>query len=473
MRALRWRLHQRVTRRSRLRESERWHHDHTDARDNSAATPPPEERISWPGFWLAELYAPSHAQRLATGLDRLDDVGGTMFRREVPSSEWIASQRASTGAWLNVGFFAQPDRFAGVQKPAGLPRQLRFASLRLYQIAPGITVLVALFALEEDGRRLLDDVLRQNFSSRAFPIKGGHTVEGPEQQKEQAIGRVRDRYRTLAWTWLCGYVPGLFASRDTPTPPAWDLVLTKEELLFSDEPTKDGRWRDVLGFGGLQVLRWESPRLPGVHFLEHPYGDRSRPAPTFTAIEADALRVLETEPGRGDDVDSLLQLLEGPVTDLLALSTIHAALLAHRGWFSQARDHLMEPSRSGEGRRLSRLRKEVLPLAFDLGALEQTAKDTDALRLPGRFSDAEFVPSPLPERINWKSSDEPLLESIATRIAEIGPVVASQGKEIANALRIQAELFLAHTNVRLQWAVLTVTIVAVGISAVAIILSVS
>src|SRR5437660_874769 len=61
-RSLRWRASSRFNRRRSMRESERWHHEHVDARDNAETRLPTDERVRWPGFWMTEIYGPSHAR---------------------------------------------------------------------------------------------------------------------------------------------------------------------------------------------------------------------------------------------------------------------------------------------------------------------------------------------------------------------------------------------------------------------------
>lgn len=66
-----------------------------------------------------------------------------------------------------------------------------------------------------------------------------------------------------------------------------------------------------------------------------------------------------------------------------------------------------------------------------------------------------------------RRSTETLMERLRAVIRERGESIASQGREITSALRVQGELLLATTNVRLQWVVLALTLLvgAAGIYA--------
>lgn len=283
------------------------------------------------------------------------------------------------------------------------------------------------------------------------------SIEGPEHRKETQLGEVRERYRSLGHEWLKSHVPGLFCSGEGLVPPVWDLILTQNEQLFADEPVED-RWRETLGFGRV-FDRWTSDRLAGLHLLARPHGERNRAVPTFAGREPEVLRMLEGE-HKGDDLYGLMQHLHSHLTDPLALWTLQQALAAHERRFTIIRDELAAPpSWHGAGRRLRRLRREVMPLAFDLETLHEASQNADALAMPTRYSDVDFTATQV--SVGGKllrRPEETLMEQLRNVIRERGESISSQGREITNALRVQGELLLAATNVRLQWMVLGLTL---------------
>jgi len=468
-RNLRWHFRQRLRRRARLRESERWHREHGDDEDNAATMMPAHESIEWPGFWIGEIYAPSQAPLLVQSLEKLEGADAGLLHVE-GLADWVREVRGGTGAYLNVGSFAQPGRFIGANHSVDLPREFSYVSVTLRQFAPGVSVVIAQFTIDDPHQSTLSEVMAQSFATKATPLgrSGGYRIHSPERRKEDRLGEVRDHYRGMARDWIKEQIPGFFSMQPHLASPAWDVLLTQRDLLVQDEHSPGERWRETLGFGNV-FSRWTSDDLPGLHMLERSSSDRGSPVPSVTGLKHDALRLLEGE-HRGDDVHGLLSLLDDALGNLLSAWTFQLGLVAYEQQFTAIRDEMVNPSGwRGPARQLKRLRKEVMPLAFDLQTMEAASANDHALAMRMRYEGPDFCATEIVrgEKVIRPASDRSLLMAMRSDIERRGQTVGALSRQVAESLRVQGELILARTNVRLQWfvAILTALVGVAGIYA--------
>lgn len=296
----RWKVKRRLHRRTELREATEHLRELSDQRDNEISALPDDERLDWVGFWAAEIYMPSHAERLVRGLDELGLASEGPGRRDLRN--WIRDTRPGVGAWANLGFFSQPDRFVWLPGPEiDVPRQFVSMQLGLHQVAAGISVLVIQFVLEDQERKSLEEVMRRNFHAEARPTKGGgHQALHANSLKEEKIAEIRTAFRRVGTRWIEDHLPGAFSGMPEVDIPVWDLLLSEEELVFEQEPSSYN-WRDALDFraGGSP---WKAADSEGL-FLFSPGGlARSTSVPCFTAVRREILHLLREET---DDVYAL------------------------------------------------------------------------------------------------------------------------------------------------------------------------
>lgn len=433
-----------------------WHHEFMDERDNASTALPKGERIEWSGFWLTELYAPSHATALIDGMDDLNSRTTGLFRTD-DLSAWIRSARRWTGGFMNVGFFAQPGTYLLASEPAGLPKEFEFASITAHQVAPGISVLICQFSIAENERGCLDKALRSEVTSKAIARSRGHSVLGPELQKKDRVREERERLRGLATEWLSAYFPGFFMSDDDRLPPCWDFITTESNSLVGDA---DGtRWRDVLGFGWPRTSKSED--LPGVELLLSRDDHRSGATETFAIKRADAQKILDGEDRAASDVGRFFRFMDDHVKDLLSLWTLSYAIRACEGRFSLLRDELSSPpSWLSQRKRMKQMRHDVMPLAFDLETIRDASQNEEALAMPLRHSGTEFGRARHSRDQRPEGPEDSLLNDLRDGIRSQGKAVASQAQSTTNALRVQADLLMASANVRIQWTAVVLTAIA-------------
>jgi hypothetical protein len=108
-----------------------------------------------------------------------------------------------------------------------------------------------------------------------------------------------------------------------------------------------------------------------------------------------------------------------------------------------------------------------MPLSFDLQTCGEAAANQQALAQAHRRSGVEFFPLDFKvgEKKPVKRSKKAFRVGLQEQIEERGPSIAEQGKAITEGLRVQGELLLAATNVRLQW-ILTLLTIAIGLASV-------
>lgn len=335
-----WKIRRRLFRKRELRETESFH-ARMDPEENRRVALPDEEAVNWPCMWLTELYGPSHAQALGDGLAKLERGDRSLFHRE-DVAEWMRNARSWTGGFRRVGSFRPDVGLPFDHRRVGLPSEFKGMEAELSQIAPGITVLKMQFALADKEAGVLDEIMRQDYSTRATPLRhrpGGQEVRGPQHRKEDEITAARARVRGAARDWVADEIPGLFSGLRQADPPAWDLVLTRRFRLNEDS-SYDDYWRSVLGFGsGLD--EWVDDGLSAMT-LFRPYGNGIGMVPSLVGVEAEALKMLEGQ-HYGDGVSALMAFTDRAMSDTLALWTLWEALEAHEAQFGVMRDQLAAP----------------------------------------------------------------------------------------------------------------------------------
>ncbi len=451
-RRFRWRIRLRLRQRAEVARATTRLRKVSDERDNAESSLPDGERIDWPCFWIGEVYTPSHASRLINGLK---DLGLSSDR--APSRDlvaWVRSSRARPGAWANGGIFSQPGTLLSSGPRIDVPKDFIFLQFGLHQIAAGVTVLTAQFALSDSRRRQLDETMREEFHAEARPLKGGgHSGHYASDLKEARIGELRAELRGVAQAWVTDNLPGSFSSLKAELP-VWDMLLSQKESFVEDAPTRRG-WRATLGLDS-PAGYWRAPDFPGLYLISSLFAsDRAKSVETFVGKESE---LLAEQRENERNTHSLILRTDSAVAGVLAAWTVEKLLSQHEERFAQIRDDLAGPEYIKAwraGRRLRRIRREVLPLTFDLETLERGAQDERAITLLGYSSETDF---------DWVSrregAERTLMQMLGEELPKRGAAVADTARDIASALRIQGEFLLATSNLRLQWAVIFLTVLA-------------
>lgn len=164
-----WKLNQRLHSRQRLEQARRRYADR-DAKENSRTALPDGERISWPCMWMCEVFAPSHAKAMVRGIEGMEEANPEAFLRSNDLGAWLEKARSTGGGYLSVGSFSTRSRFPS-SRPIDLPDGFASVHVDLHQLAPGITLLIFRFDLDDKNVECLTRVLRQSFGTSVSPSR--------------------------------------------------------------------------------------------------------------------------------------------------------------------------------------------------------------------------------------------------------------------------------------------------------------
>lgn len=285
-----WKLNQRLHSRQRLEQARRRYADR-DAKENSRTALPDGERISWPCMWMCEVFAPSHAKAMVRGIEGMEEANPEAFLRSNDLAAWLEKARSTGGGYLRMGSFSTRSRFPS-SRPIDLPDGFASIHVDLHQLAPGITLLILRFDLDDEHVECLTRVLRQSFGTSVSPIKGrpgAHSIRTPEATKAEAVRSQRETIRASAASWITTRTPGVFANLEGVDFPAWDLLLTETDSLSELTGQKE-MWRYVLGLGpGAEI--WRSADLDGLSLMNSVYDELSGAVPSFVGEERRAVKL--------------------------------------------------------------------------------------------------------------------------------------------------------------------------------------
>ena len=216
---------------------------------------------------MCEVFAPSHAKAMVRGIEGMEEANPEAFLRSNDLAAWLEKARSTGGGYLNVGSFSARSRFPS-SRPIDLPDGFTSAHVDLHQLAPGITLLIFRFDLDDKNVECLTRVLRQPFGTSVSPIKGrpgAHSIRTPEATRAEAVRSQREAIRASAAGWIAARTPGVFSNLEGVDFPAWDLLLTETDSL-SEQTREKEMWRYVVGLGpGAEV--WKSVDLDGLSFM--------------------------------------------------------------------------------------------------------------------------------------------------------------------------------------------------------------
>lgn len=461
-----WRIRWRFGRRKRVRESlERMRK--RDPEDNARLAVPEGEHVLWPVLWVTEIYGPSHIPGLRSAITALGlDSDPTDIGRYL--GELIKGGRTGYGGWSRAGEYTPKDRpIPGLGAIAtDLPESFEQASPVFFGVSNGITVSVTTFRLSQSAAKALDVIMRtQHASIVRLPSEEHVDVE---LVKEEAVGSKRLEIRGQAEAWLRRHFPGAFAEGLADSFPCWDLLLTEKELLCHDGPARKG-WPQSLGFG-FTPLRWTSEELPGLMLCDpEPFTRRDQAVKTFTGRRS---QVFELDPGYNGppELSGAIHRLEEELAPLMILWSLQLGLLAHERRFAEMRDALTA-KRPIWTLGLKQLETTVLPSSLDLRALAKASTNQVARSLLIRdaptFSDEDV----LADIRRTEPSHKDFFKTTSSQIAETAAVAIDEMDQIVATTRNVADVVVARTNLRLQAAVLVLSVAVIALTVVQVVVA--
>ena len=466
LRSWRVRAQLRLGRRKQRREMRERLREHDD-RDNAEVALPDGEKIYWPAFWMAELYGPSHIPKLIEALERLGldtrpDVGNYVL-------ELLRQGRIGYGGWSRAGDYrpASGQEYLGARK-SDLPEDFKLAQPFLHGISDGITVSITAFFLADEASTCLDELMRKEFVSEVRPIKGGDQHITADWAKEEAIGAKRMQFRRNAETWVSRHFPGAFAQGLDEQFPVWDCVVTEKEPILTDGRGRSG-WRQPLGYSFVPE-RWTTSELPGLTLCDPRSGRRRDEATrTLTGLRQDFVALDETG-GAPRDVEGALHMIQLSLNHLFAYWTLHLALSAQQRRFGEVRDALNK-RRPFWSAGLKDLEKTVLPRSLDLQALVKATTNKTTRSMLERDAPAFRDVDVFAQMSNRKPKRTKFFKALSKWLSDQAETAQDEAGAVVSATRAMADVVVARTNIRLQVAVLILSVAVIALTAVQIVIA--
>jgi len=442
----------RITRRRWVKEAARDAGVFGD-QENAETTPPEDEHVTWAALWMVELYLPDNAEDLVEGLRELgwDRDEGLAIRDAV---KWVRTARA-TGqlGWTRLGpFRPQAARDFPMMARADIPEPFASLQAKLLQLGPGVTALVASFVLSESEQACLDRTLRERTEARAEAHgRTGVRTFPPRMVKEGQIAAERGRIRSAAAGWIAQHIPGCFAVTGANLP-SWDLITTElSPLIRSRDQAPD--WRDALGVDYGERWSFEPPDDDLVLVLP-PFRVIPEPRPTFTGRRQILIDALGE--GRPKQFYSVVNRIDEQVAPTLAAWGAVYAVDSYNEGLAGPRDKRLPTKATYRATRsqLGDLMSRILPAVRDLAGLEALGSYLDETRsrlwYRANAADLHLLDSP-----NQRS----LLDWLRERLARESTAVRRHADEVAAVVRAYTDTLVAGSNLRLQRAVVGLSIV--------------
>ena len=188
-----------------------------DPENNARTAPPSNESIDLLCVWAVEFYTPAEMDDLRRSLLTFEaESRKSMIVGRDPRSMLEDLFRSNIGGyWVDLGILVpKGDSNQGwfERREADLPASVSYATMKVLSISPSVIGVVVCFAFDESFSGRFDEALRMDKTSYGVEKQGGVICHGPENQKRESIGGIRDEMSQLATTWFRSTIPGVFSS---------------------------------------------------------------------------------------------------------------------------------------------------------------------------------------------------------------------------------------------------------------------
>jgi hypothetical protein len=446
---------------------ERAYREERDDRDNKKTTPPQDERVWTPTIWVIEAFTPPLIHKLEEGANRLAwTADGHSINEDFLSKIGEMRSAAGSSGWVNVGYVVAPTNGPKwpFQREAPLPPGVQSLRPTLIQPFSSTTLLCCQFVLDEHLAKSIEEPLRATYKTQREQLGGKRYRQWTvEHVKEREVQTSRAYVRSVCTAWVREYFPGFFASslggEELPT---FELVLFAAHEEFSVSTIREQpEWLRLLGCEAAYD-NWKCEEAS----LYMSLGER-RGASRAVTVFGNVRKIAEGKDLAGHGSDSADQVVNW-MSDFdrtfatLALSRIGDALVLE---MARLRDEFGELDMASDStvlwqweRRLSQLQRTALPFVADI---------------KGYCKHEPFFLHDLYEFQEERTRGDPirLFRGLRWRLKGTAKAI-SQGERQLRAIAAQAGRLLssisnekvAATNIRLQRAMLLLTIVILALT---------
>jgi len=251
-----------------------FHKDH-DPISNAKTTPPKEEHIRIPAIWAFEAYTPSYISNFYDGIKELG-WNEDAWDDNVELKDMLNGLRhTTTGSdWINLGYIVDEENKTsqpGTRK-AKLPDGVESIKASIFQFLPSTTILACKFKMKDDLARLIEDPIRETYSTNKERTKDGYRIIDVYQQKKDAIVLTREYLKNLCTSWLTNNLPGLFsAGYLNGEYPACELIIFEKHVPYQKIDGKENKSYPAILEIENSYYAWECDDLKGVYLQSRDY----------------------------------------------------------------------------------------------------------------------------------------------------------------------------------------------------------
>ena len=456
-----------------------------DSMENAQGRLPPDESLSVPAVWIAELYTPSTVAGLLDGIHQLGWEHGRT--RSDSLAKWMNDVRQGRSAgWTNLGLVSptKTQHFMS-DRVAELPDGVKAALPSLMSLTPSITALTICFMLDDASASAVNEPLRADYQTYTLrdpllrrrhvfghvlwgrQIRIGRTIHSPDFQRRDASAKVLDSIEARCERWLNDNLPGVFAAglRGGRYPTA-TLILSERSRPLTDEA------RSLRAFEGLGVHQsfdaWESNEWPGVRAVLPRSWRAEGLRIAFAGCRAEAFPPAPGYPEPDSNWMSA-QRANDTVPGLVTRWALTCLLDGYHQMLSAQRDRSAQKVRNSPVKDLRRLRNLVRRDLYDLLLSASEIRSFAESGVSYRFNvlELQYIRTP---------AGQPtiaLLDQLANGQVSRARQVEDEARLFLSTATASTDITQTISNIRIQRSIGFFTLISIAVAAVALIVAIA
>jgi hypothetical protein len=385
-------------------------------------------------------------------------------------SVWLTDQRARTTEASAEIAMITPEKPQGLYGKKGpLPGEFRAINLTLYAVTPSLTALVACFVVKDETARQLSTVLRTDAHTTGTRRKGIVTVVSAEGNKTLAACRLRQDLQRSAALWLARYFPGVFTRGPRFArliPPRWRArngilrgsLPVAELIVLDDTHPREALSKEAVQIKYVRMLgigsypSWSSDAIDPL-LISEPSGLRNNLTPSRHTL------TLAIQRGSATNSD----LIFGLHLRLLGLFTRWALTAFLEGEHSQL--SVMRDYAERGIHRLWRSRRRALLRTLLRAGLDSRTCGREIQRLD-QPSATDLYPLPSFSLVNVQGTDQnqDFADTLHQSQQDEAQRLVDDEDQLQDILSVTSDIGAASTNIGLQWLVIVLAAVAIGVA---------
>jgi hypothetical protein len=225
-----------------------------DPEENERGRLPDDEQIDLGVVWVAEVYTPSTAPGLLSGVEELGWDKGPTGSDDL--LKWMSDvRRGKQAGWRSLGFISTsrgPQPF--VRRSCLLPDGIVGAMPVFMSVTPSMTAAVIGFVVSDDRARLPGEALRAEYATHFERGPGFHWwrvlahiiwnrenpfsygIIRPDDSRQRAFERAVEAIEDDCVAWVRKWLPGIFAEMlEAEGNPTANLFISDQAVPLTDE----------------------------------------------------------------------------------------------------------------------------------------------------------------------------------------------------------------------------------------------